>query len=203
MLRIGLTGGIASGKSTVSDMFAEYGATIIDTDIIARDVVKPGCPALDEIRARFGSQVFDNDGALDRAALRSIVFDDDANRRALEAILHPRIREETLRRSKSAAGPYQVIVVPLLVESSLRDFVDRIVVIDCDPGTQLKRLLERDSESVEQAKRIIAAQASRESRLAIADDVVTNDADVDDTRRQVEALHRQYMKLAVDTTTCR
>ena len=199
MLRIGLTGGIASGKSIVSDMFAELGATIIDTDIIARDVVKPGCPALDEIRGRFGDDVIGDDGSLDRTALRRTIFDDPASRQALEAILHPKIREETLHRASSAAGPYQIIVVPLLVESPLRDMLDRVVVVDCEPDTQLRRLLARDSESLEQAKRMIAAQASRESRLAIADDVVTNDGDLRDTRRQVETLHREYMKLAAES----
>lgn len=203
MLRIGLTGGIASGKSTVSDMFAEYGATIVDTDLIAREIVMPGCPALNEIRARFGDEVINNDGSLDRAGLRRIVFEDPASRLALEAILHPRIRDETLRRAESDGGPYQLIVVPLLVESPLRDFVDRVLVVDCDPDTQLRRLLSRDSESVEQAKRIIEAQASRESRLAIADDVVTNNGDLGNTRRQVEALHHKYLKLAAASTATR
>jgi dephospho-CoA kinase len=196
MYRIGLTGGIASGKSTVADMFAALGATIIDTDVIAHDLVQPGTPALQEIRGRFGDKVIDKDGSLKRAALRKRVFEDDASRAALEQILHPRIREETLRRSAAAQGDYQLIVVPLLVESPLRQFVNRVLVVDCDPETQLARLLDRDAESVDQARRIIAAQASRESRLEIADDVVSNDGDLDKTRMQVDALHRRYLKEA-------
>ena len=196
MYRIGLTGGIASGKSTVADMFAALGAAIIDTDVIARDLVQPGSPALQEIRGRFGDEVIGQDGSLDRAALRKRVFDDDASRAALERILHPRIREETLRRSVAAQGDYQLIVVPLLVESPLRQFVNRVLVVDCDPEIQLARLLSRDAESVEQARRIIAAQASRESRLAIADDVISNDGDLDNTHRQVVALHQQYLTAA-------
>jgi dephospho-CoA kinase len=193
MYRIGLTGGIASGKSTVADMFAERGATIIDTDVVARDLVQPGTPALQEIRGRFGEEVIDEDGSLNRAALRKRVFEDDASRSALEQILHPRIREETLRLSAAANGDYQLIVVPLLVESPLRQFVNRILVVDCDPETQLARLLARDTESIGQARRMIAAQASRESRLAVADDVVSNDGDLDNTRKQVDALHRRYL----------
>lgn len=196
MFRIGLTGGIASGKSTVSDMFADCGASIVDTDIVARDLVQPGTPALDEIRQQFGDDVIARDGSLDRAALRKVVFENNASRLALENILHPRIRDETIRRSATAGGPYQIIVVPLLVESPLRDFVERIVVVDCDPDTQLNRLLSRDAESIEQAKRMIATQAPRETRLAIADDVITNDGDMDHTRGQVHALHRRYLKMA-------
>jgi dephospho-CoA kinase len=196
MYRIGLTGGIASGKSTVADMFAALGVTIIDTDVIARDLVQPGTPALQEILGRFGEDVIDEDGSLNRAALRKRVFEDDASRAALERILHPRIREEALRRSAAAQGDYQLIVVPLLVESPLRQFVNRVLVVDCDPETQLARLLARDTESIDQARRIIAAQASRESRLAIADDVVSNDGDLDSTRKQVDTLHRRYLEEA-------
>jgi dephospho-CoA kinase len=195
-LRIGLTGGIASGKSVVADMFADLGVPVIDTDVIARDVVRPGQPALEEIRDTFGDDVVTADGTLDRATMRAIVFGDDAARRRLEAILHPRIGAATRQQADAAGGDYQVIVVPLLVESSLRAFVDRVLVVDCDEETQVARLLARDAESEAQARRILAAQSSREERLAIADDVITNDDDLDQTREQVLALHRRYLHAA-------
>lgn len=195
-LRIGLTGGIASGKSTVADMFAGLGVPVIDTDVVAREVVRPGEPALAEIREAFGDRVIAQDGTLDRAAMRAIVFGDDLARRRLEAILHPRIGEATRRQADAAGGPYQVIVVPLLVESSLRKYVDRVLVVDCSEDTQIARLLARDAESEAQARRILAAQSSREERMAIADDVIANDGDLDEAREQVEALHRRYLRAA-------
>ena len=194
-LRIGLTGGIASGKSTVADMFAELGAIVIDTDVIAREVVMPGQPALSGIRDAFGNEVIREDGSLDRAAMRQLVFSDDILRLKLEAILHPKIGQETVRQATEANGPYQIIVVPLLTESSLIQFVDRVVVVDCDEDTQMSRLLARDTESEAQALRILAAQASREERLAIADDVIRNDGDLESTSAQVAALHHGYLAL--------
>jgi dephospho-CoA kinase len=196
VLRIGLTGGIASGKTTVSDIFAAHGVPVIDTDLIAKELVRPGMPALDEIRKRFGDGVIMPNGNLDRSALRKLVFGNEGARTALEAILHPRIRKETMARSDAAGGPYQVIVVPLLVESDLKSAMDRIVVVDCDPQTQLKRLLSRDKDSIAQARRMLATQASREERLAIASDVISNDGDIEETRRQVEKLHRGFLMLA-------
>ena len=176
-------------------MFAGHGATIIDTDVIARELVQPGRPALAEIQASFGDRVIDDDGHLDRKMLRRVVFADDRQRRRLEDILHPRIRDETLRQARSAGGPYQMIVVPLLVESPMRGLMDRILVVDCDEQIQLGRLLERDTENERQAKKIIAAQASREDRLAIADDIIKNNGDLDCTKQQVERLHRKYLSL--------
>lgn len=195
-LRIALTGGIASGKSIVADLFSEYGVPIIDTDAIARDLVKPGQPALDEIRAAFGDSVFDKDGHLDRKSMRKIVFSDKSKRKNLEAILHPKIRAEVVARSEAADGLYQIIAVPLLVESPIQDFMDRVLVVDCDEATQMKRLLARDAEDEEQARRILAAQSSRAERLAIADDVIANSDDLEDTRSQVDALHSKYAILA-------
>jgi len=192
-LRIGLTGGIASGKSTVADMFSDLGIPVIDTDLIARDVVAPGQPALQEIREAFGAGVIAEDGSLDRPAMRALVFADDGARRRLEAILHPRIGAATREQADAAGGPYQIIVVPLLLESSLRAFVDRVLVVDCEEETQVERLLSRDAESESQARRILAAQASRAERLAIADDVIANEGDLDDTREQVRRLHRRYL----------
>ncbi|MGI9223110.1 MAG: dephospho-CoA kinase [Woeseiaceae bacterium] len=195
-LRVGLTGGIASGKSTVADMFAELGVPVIDTDVIAREVVQPGEPALDEIREAFGDQVIGPDGNLDRAAMRMIVFADESARHELEKILHPRIRNTAMQQADRARGDYQLIVVPLLVESPLRSFVDRVLVVDCDEQTQIGRLLARDAETEQQARRMLAAQASREDRLAIADDIIYNDGDLQKTRDQALILHRNYLQWA-------
>lgn len=194
--RIGLTGGIASGKSTVAELFAELGIPVIDTDIIAREVVQPGQPALDEIRVRYGDEVIDAGGDLNRSALRRLAFSNDQARLDLESILHPLIGAETRRQANMAAGPYQLIVVPLLVGSSLANFVDRVLVVDCDEQTQIQRLLARDAETVGQARKILAAQASRSERLAIADDVIDNGGGLDETRRQVSDLDSRYRHLA-------
>ncbi|NNL63330.1 MAG: dephospho-CoA kinase [Woeseiaceae bacterium] len=195
-MRVGLTGGIASGKSTVAEIFATLGVPVIDTDVIAREVVEPGRPALEEIRERFGERMIDTHGRLDRAAMRSAVFSDDEARRDLEAILHPRIGAETRRQAAAAGGEYQLIVVPLLADSALREFVDRVLVVDCDEQTQLERLLERDAESLAQARRILAAQAGRQERLDIADDVIVNSGTLEETRNQVRVLADRYSSLA-------
>ena len=195
-LRIGLTGGIASGKSTVAGMFAAHGVPIIDTDLIAREVVQPGQPALDDIRHEFGDHVIAEDGSLDRAEMRRIVFSDEEARKRLEAITHPRIGEATRSQADAADGAYQIIVVPLLVTSALREYVDRILVVDCDEDTQIRRLIERDSEAEGQARRMLAAQATREERLAIADDVISNMEGIEATQRQVDDLHRSYLRLS-------
>ncbi len=195
-LRIGLTGGIASGKTTVANFFADLGAPVIDTDVIAREVVTVGAPALVEIRRAFGDRVFNDDGTLDRKAMRKLVFADRSKRRQLEGILHPRIREATVEQAAAVTFPYMIIVVPLLVESPMKEFFDRILVVDCSEEVQLSRLVSRDADDEEQARRIIAAQASRDDRLAIADDVVLNDGDLDDTRRRVDALHHKYLELS-------
>jgi dephospho-CoA kinase len=194
--RVALTGGIASGKSTVADMFADLGVAIIDTDVVARKVVQPGQPALDEIRERFGNEVIDSAGNLDRRALRKLVFSDENARLDLEAILHPRIGAETRRQADTAPGPYQIIVVPLLVGSPLLRFVDHVVVVDCDEELQVQRVMARDAESAEQARRILAAQASRAARLAIADDIIDNDHGFDKTLRQVRRLDENFRRMA-------
>ena len=194
--RIGLTGGIASGKSTVADMFSDLGIAIIDTDIIAREIVESGQPALEDIRDRFGEGVIDAAGNLLRRALRKIVFDDEQARLDLESILHPRIGAEVKRQADAADGPYQIIVVPLLVGSVLLKFVDRVLVVDCDEDVQIQRLLQRDAETVEQAKKILSVQASRGERLEIADDVVRNDGALRDSKRQVADLNQYYRQLA-------
>ena len=195
-IRIGLTGGIASGKTMVADFFSELGVPVIDTDVIARQVVEPGTAALDKIRGTFGDEVMQEDGSLNRKALREIVFADTAKREQLEAILHPRIREETMRQVAAVNEPYMIVVVPLLVESPMSALMDRVLVVDCSEETQLKRLLLRDNENVVTAQRIIDAQASRADRLAIADDVINNDGDPAKAREQALELHQSYLALA-------
>ena len=193
--KIGLTGGIASGKTTVADNFAELGVPVIDTDVIARQIVSPGEPALDEIRERFGDSVIDESGELNRSAMRELIFSDDEQRLALENILHPKIGAETRRQSTVAGGDYQVIVVPLLVGSPLLQFVDRVLVVDCDENTQVERLLARDAESIQQARKIISAQPSRDERLAIADDIISNSHGLAEIKQQVLLLDKKYRVL--------
>ena len=194
--RVGLTGGIASGKSTVADILANLGAQIIDTDIVAREVVEPGQPALDEIREAFGDMVFHADESLDRRALRKRIFKNPADRQRLEGILHPRIRRATMAQAEILEGPYQVLVVPLLTGSALTREMDRILVVDCDEETQLRRLLERDTETEDQARRILAAQSSRSERNAIADDIIQNDGSLRDLEAATRRIHERYIELA-------
>ena len=195
-LRIGLTGGIASGKTMVADFFSDLGVPVVDTDIIARKVVEPGTAALGEIRATFGDEVIHEDESLDRKAMRKIVFADTNRREQLEAIVHPRIREETLRQMDAVHETYMIIVVPLLVKSPLSKLMDRVLVVDCSEDTQLERLLLRDDENEVTARRIISAQASREERLAIADDVIDNNGDPGKAHEQARKLHESYLALA-------
>ena len=194
--RIGLTGGIASGKSAVADMLAAEGAAVIDTDVIAREVVLPGQPGLGDVVAAFGEGILNPDGSLDRRALRRRIFDEPRDRQRLEALLHPRIRAETLRQADEADGPYQVIVVPLLVGSELIAAVSRVLVVDCAEATQIQRLMARDGETEEGARSILAAQSTRADRLAIADDVLVNDGTLDELADKVAKLHQTYCELA-------
>ena len=196
MLRIGLTGGIASGKSTVAQLFAERGAAVLDTDAIAREVVEPGTPGLAALVTALGAGILDEAGLLDRAELRRRVFADAATRREVEAILHPAILAKLERQSREAPGPYQVFVIPLLVESRLEHIVDRILVVDCPEEEQLRRLMARDGESRESALRMLEAQATREGRLAGADDVIDNGGPAAALPAQVAALDRRYRDLA-------
>lgn len=196
MLRIGLTGGIASGKSTVADLFVNLGAALVDTDAVAREVVAPGEPALEEVRRAFGAGVIDPRGELDRRALREIVFADADRRRELEAILHPRIRERTLTLLEQARGPYVIAAVPLLVETGFAEHVARVLVVDCPVETQVERLMQRDRIDRTAAEAAIGAQAAREARLAAADDVIDAGGNRASTRQQVEKLHRRYLDLA-------
>ena len=195
-LRIGLTGGIASGKSTVADLFAEYAIPVIDTDIVARQVVEPGQPGLESIINRFGTGLLTRDQHLDRRKLRSLVFADKSQRLALEAILHPLIRTRTIEWAGQAGGPYQVLVVPLLIETGFRTLVDRVLVVDCPEEQQRARLLARDDETPERVGQILAAQAGLAERLAAADDIIDNSGTLAQTRSQVTELHTRYLHLA-------
>lgn len=194
--RVALTGGIASGKSTVADYFADLGVPVIDTDVIAREVVEPGQPALKDIAQAFGDDVITADGALDRKALRRLVFAETRARFKLESILHPMIREETVRQAAAAGGDYQIIVVPLLVESPLKHFMQRILVVDVDEAVQIQRVMDRDGETEEHAREILRAQASREQRLSLADDLIENTGSLDDLRLQVRTLDKKYHLMA-------
>jgi dephospho-CoA kinase len=199
MLRIGLTGGVASGKTTVAQQFADAGAIVLDTDVIAREVVEPGEPALAALVKALGNDLLGADGRLDRALLRRRVFGDEALRRRVESILHPAILAELGRQSAGAGGPYQVHVIPLLVESDLAGIVDRVLVVDCPVERQIERLMQRDGETREGAGAMLAAQVSREVRLAAADDVIVNDGTFADLAAQVADLDRKYRYLAGNT----
>lgn len=196
MLVVGLTGGIGSGKSTVARLFAERGVPIIDTDIIARELVRPGQSALEEIITAFGRQVLDAKGHLDRGHLRSIVFSDETQRRLLEAILHPRIHAEVRERVAKVTGPYCIVVIPLLVETGDTDLVDRVLVVDTTREAQLSRTQERDGLSAVEAQSIIASQSDREQRLALADDIIDNNGKPDALESQVVALDKEYRRLS-------
>jgi dephospho-CoA kinase len=198
-MRIGLTGGIASGKSTVAQRFIELGIPVIDADESSRLVVAPGQPGLAELTKRFGSGILTAGGELDRRSLRNLVFADPQLRRDLEAILHPLIRVDMERRASAAAGPYLVMAIPLLVESGNTGRVDRILVVDVDEDVQLRRVMARDSTTLEQARAILDAQSPRAARLKAADDVIVNSGTVSDLRRAVDGLHERYLRLAATT----
>lgn len=201
-LTIGLTGGIGSGKSTVADLFAQAGASVIDTDLIAHAQTAPGGPAMPAIAAEFGDDFVAADGSLDRARMRALVFADPGARLRLEAILHPRIRAMADAEADMATGDYLIFVVPLLVESASRpsgswlDRVQRVLVVDCPESVQIARVMARNGLDEHQVQAIMAAQASRASRLAAADDVVTNSGELAELLPQVERLHAHYLALA-------
>ena len=200
---IGLTGGIASGKSALEKAFAAHGITVADADLLARAVVKPGEPALAAVAAHFGDGVLQADGRLDRAALRVRVFNDEAARRALEAILHPAIRARLQAICVAASSPYAIAMVPLLAEGGGRSaypWLHRILVVDAPVEVQRVRLMQRDGIDAALADKMMAAQATRAERLAIADDIVVNDGDLEHLVRAADALHARYLALAAATT---
>jgi len=196
VLRIGLTGGIASGKTTVAALFVLRGAAVIDTDQIAREVVEPGRPALALLVEALGREILAHDGGLDRQRLRERIFEDAATRGIVEGILHPTIISELIRQADAASGPYQVLVIPLLVEGGRSGLVDRVLVVDCPEQQQIERLMRRDGETRESAGRALAVQATRAERLAAADDVIANDGDNAMLVARVAELDREYRRLA-------
>jgi len=198
MFAVGLTGGIGSGKSTVADLFAAHGVPLVDTDLIAHRITAPHGIAMPQIAAEFGDSFVAADGSLDRARMRTLVFSDDGARKRLEGITHPLIRAETEREQREAQGPYVIVVVPLLVESgSWKTRVNRVLTVDCSVETQISRVMSRNGFSREQVLAIIARQATREARLAAADDVINNDnAPLEALKAHVDAQHRIYLSLA-------
>jgi len=199
MFKLGLTGGIGSGKTHVANLLASWGATVIDTDLIAHQLTAPGGAAIDAIRASFGDALIDNRGALDRTRMRELVFADSSRRIELEGILHPRIAQEVLRQAEAATGIYSVFVVPLLVESGRwRDRIDRLCVVDCEEETQIARVQARSGIPIETIRRIMGAQATRSQRLAAADDIISNTATTSlaELEKQVLVLHKAWCNLA-------
>jgi dephospho-CoA kinase len=195
---VGLTGGIGSGKTAAAAMFGELGAAVVDTDAIAHELTGPQGAAMPAIRAVFGDAAVQADGSLNRTAMRERVFSDAAARARLEAVLHPMIRAESVRRCAAAPEAYAILVVPLLVEAgdAYREALDRIVAVDCPEETQIERVIARSGLARDEVLRIMAAQSTRVARLAAADDVVDNGGDLAALRQQVENLHGRYLGLA-------
>lgn len=194
---IGVTGGIGSGKTTVAQLFERLGASVVDTDAMARALTSPGGAAMAAIRARFGEAYVLADGSLDRAAMRALVFADAGARRDLEAILHPLIRAASICAAREARGAYVLLVVPLLVETGSYDgLVDRVLVVDCDEAQQIERVRQRSGLPAEEVRAIMASQAGRGERLRAADDVIRNDGDRASLEEQVRHLHARYLAMA-------
>lgn len=193
---IGVTGGIGSGKTAVSDRFAELGIAVVDADVASRVIVEPGRPALAKIAEHFGADILQTDGSLDRAKLRTAVFKDPAERKWLEALTHPLIREEIVSGLRNATSPYALLVSPLLVESGQNQLTQRVLVVDVPEELQLQRTVSRDNNSPDQVKAIMAAQATRQQRLDNADDVIVNDGSLEDLHQQVDTLHQKYLQLS-------
>ncbi len=201
-LTIALTGGIASGKTTVANLFAERGAAIVDADIVARELVAPGQPALAEIEAAFGSEMLTPAAELDRRRMRELILASDVERRRLEAILHPRVRSELLARANACTTAYCVLVIPLLAESQhAYDWIDRVLVVDVPRAQQFSRLVQRDGMTPAFAERALAAQATREQRLELADDVVDNGGAPQALVGAIERLHMRYLALGTQKSS--
>jgi dephospho-CoA kinase len=201
VLRVGLTGGIASGKSLVAQEFVARGAAFVDTDVIAREVVAAGTAGSHRLRAVFGQAIFSSDGSLDRRRLREIVFADAHKRAELEILLHPLIRAGTLAALTRTRGPYVIIAVPLLIEAGFAAHVDRVLVVHCRREQQIERLMSRDDMDRAKAESMIDAQARGESRLAAADDVIDNSGTIDATLEQVARLHARYLEISDNCRT--
>ena len=192
---IALIGGIASGKTLISDEFARLGVPVIDTDVIAHEIVEPGEPALREIEQVFGSQILDENRRLKRSNLRAMIFADPDARKKLESILHPRIKQEVRNAIAKVTTTYCIVVIPLLADRAAYPYVNRVLVVDVEPETQIIRLMARDSCSHEQAKQALAAQISRAERLKIADDVLDNSGSPEQVRQEVAQLHLKYLQM--------
>ncbi|WP_199449845.1 dephospho-CoA kinase [Vibrio harveyi] len=193
---IGLTGGIASGKTTVANLFKQqFKIDIVDADIVAREVVEPGTPGLNAIIEHFGTDIIRDDQTLDRAKLREKIFSNPEEKAWVNGLLHPMIREKMIEDLEQVTSDYALLVVPLLVENKLDSLCDRVLVVDVEPQTQISRTVKRDNVSEEQAKAILASQASREQRLALADDVVKNNPDDPDLLLQITDLHEKYLAM--------
>ncbi len=197
-LRVGLTGGIASGKSAAADCFRDLGITVVDADQVARSLLAPGQPLLEQVTNEFGSKLLTADGTLDRAALREQVFSSSEDRQRLEKLTHPAIFARLAALATEAPGPYVVLEIPLLVETNASGRVDRVLVVDCEPAAQLRRLLARDGIDQGLAERMLAAQASREARQAVASDLLLNDGSIGDLCRMVAGLDGFYRRLIRD-----
>jgi dephospho-CoA kinase len=195
---VAITGGVASGKSTVTDRLALLGAPVFDADAITRELSAPGQPALSEIAERFGPSVLAADGSLDRRALRARIFANDAERRALEAILHPRVRERLAALAGSVEAPYCVLAIPLLAEGNRYPWIDRVVLVDAPDGVRIERLLQRDHIDEGLARRMLDSQAPRAARLAIADEVIDNSGSLVDLTTATDALHGRLLRIARD-----
>lgn len=195
-LRVGLTGGIASGKSMVAAHFARLGVRLIDADLVARELVAPGQPLLARLVEAFGADLLNASGALDRAELRRRVFDSPAELEKLEALMHPPILAAMVAAAEAASGDYLLMIIPLLVETAAQSLVDRVLVVDCSAAEQIERLMRRDGIDQRLAERMLAAQASREERLALADDVLVNSGSPDELGPKVAELDRFYRRLA-------
>ena len=191
---VGVTGGIGSGKTAVTDRLQALGITVVDADLASRVIMEPGKPALQAVRAHFGDEVIQADGSLDRAALRKLVFADPEQRRWLEQLTHPLIAEEIQNALRSAAPPYAVLASPLLLETSQKDYCDLVVVVDVPETVQLQRTMTRDANDEAQVRRIMAAQLDRQARLSAAGKVIDNSGSLDDLHVQVHALHAALLE---------
>ena len=194
-LIVGLTGGIGSGKTTVSKMFEKLGVPVIDADVIAHDIVKPGQPGLDKIKQHFPDEYFNSDGSLDRNVMRQAIFNKPELKKKLESLLHPIVYSEISRRCKLINYPYCLVVIPLLLESGGEDYVDRVLVVTTHQGHQISRVSSRDEVSHEDVEKILAHQARQEARLEIADDIIENNAELEALESKVQRLHHQYLEL--------
>ena len=201
MLRVGLTGGIATGKTTVCNIFSEIGVPVIDADMISHQLVGKGKPALEYIKREFGNKILDKNDELDRDQMRNIIFKDQRSKMVLENILHPLIYNEIEKQVSKLDYPYCIICIPLLLETKSENKVDRILLVDVQNETQIKRAVLRDKSNAMDIKRIIGVQVPREERLRVADDIIMNDGDIADLRRKIQDLHNKYNKLSAKYRT--